>query len=254
MARYNTVAPVSAVTTTATIPTPQAGLLTSFTGTAPYTVTLASPVLYSGIAQSFYNATSGTITLSSPEGNIKGPGFTAATSQTLPTGATYTLTSDGADYIVTNNEGGPQLATNFTVNNTLTVTGTAQFNGSTVAASSAFTPANTYDLVTLTYLQTKYGAVWSTQSSSFSASAGGRYFVDTGSTAVTMTLPGSPTLGDQIQVVDFAGTFATRNLTVGNNGNRIMRQLDTMTVSTNGAAFTLVWSGATNGWLIANGI
>lgn len=254
MARYNTVTPVTAVTTTATIPTPQAGLLTTFTGTAPYTVTLASPVLYSGISQSFYNSTAGTITLSSPAGNIKGPGFTAATSQSLPSGATYTLTSDGTDYVITNNEGGPQVATSLTLSSTFTANGTVQLNGSTIAASSAFTPANTYDLVTLTYLQTKYGAVWTTQNSSFSATAGGRYFVDTSSTAVTMTLPSAPTLGDQVQVVDFSGTFATRNLTVGNNGNKIMRITDTMTVSTNGAAFTLVWSGSTNGWLMANGI
>ena len=162
--------------------------------------------------------------------------------------------SDGTDYVIVNNEGGPQVSTNFTVNNTLTVTGTTQLNGATVAASSAFTPTNTYDLVTLTYLQTKYGALWSTQSANFNAAAGGRYWVDTSSTALTMTLPASPTLGDQVQVIDYSGTFAVRNLTVGNNGNKIMRITDTMTVSTNGAAFTLVWSGATNGWLMATGI
>ena len=44
------------------------------------------------------------------------------------------------------------------------------------------------------------------------------------------------------------------NLTIANNGNKIQRILDNMTVSTNGAAFTLVWSGATNGWLVATGI
>ena len=254
MARYNSVTPVSAVTTTATIPAPTAGLLTTFTGTAPYTVTLSNPVLYTGIVQTFFNSTSGVITLTSPNGVLKGPGFTSAASQTIPAGATYSIMSDGTDYVIVNNEGGPQVSTNFTVNNTLTVTGTTQLNGSTIAASSAFTPANTYDLVTLTYLQTKYGALWTTQSANFNATAGGRYWVDTGSTAVTMTLPASPTLGDQVQVIDLAGTFATRNLTVNNNGNKIMRITDTMTVSTNGAAFTLVWSGATNGWLMATGI
>lgn len=254
MARYNSVTPVTAVTTTATIPAPTAGMLTTFTGTAPYTVTLSNPVLYSGISQTFFNSTNGTITLTTPSGVLKGPGFTSSGSQTIPTGATYTLMSDGTDYVVVNNEGGPQVATNFTVNNTLTVTGTTQLNGSSVAASSAFTPSGTYDLVTLTYLQTKYGSPWTVQGSSFNAAAGGRYWVDTGSTALTMTLPSSPTSGDQVQVIDYSGTFAARNLTVGNNGNKIMRINDTMTVSTNGAAFTLVWSGATNGWLMATGI
>jgi hypothetical protein len=252
MARYNSVTPISSISTSATIPAPTAGLLTTFTGTAPYTVTLANPALYSGITQTFFNSTSGVITLSSPNGVLKGPGFTSAGSQTIPAGATYSIMSDGTDYVIVNNEGGPQVSTNFTVNNTLTVTGTTQLNGSTVAASSAFTPSSTYDLVTLTYLQTKYGALWTTQSASFTA--GGRYWVDTSSTAITMTLPASPTSGDQIQVIDYSGTFATRNLTVGNNGNKIMRITDTMTVSTNGAAFTLVWSGSTNGWLMATGI
>lgn len=247
MARYNTVTPVASVSSAATIPTPQSGVFTNFTGTAPYTVILADPVLYSGLAQNFYNATTGTVTLSTPSGNIKGPGFTTASTQTMAQHAVYTLTSNGTDYIITNNEGGPQLA------NTLTVTSTAQFNGS-VTASSAFTPSSTYDLVTLTYLQTKYGQTWSVQSSGFTATAGGRYFCDTGSVAFTMTLPGSPTLGDTIAVIDYSGTFNARNLTVGRNGNKIQRISDDMTVSTNGAAFTLVWSGSTNGWLMANGI
>lgn len=248
MARYNTVTPVSTVTSAATISTPQSGVFTAFTGTGPYTVILANPVLYSGLAQNFYNATTGVVTLSTPNGNIKGPGFTTASTQAMPQHATYTLTSDGSDYIITNNEGGPQLA------NTLTVSGATTFNGSSVTASSAFTPSATYDLVTLTYLQTKYGQGWSVQSTGFTATAGGRYFCDTGSVAFTMTLPGSPTLGDTIAVIDFAGTFNARNLTVGRNGNKIQRISDDMTVSTNGAAFTLVWSGSTNGWLMAAGI
>lgn len=254
MARYNTVAPVSSVSTGSTIPTPQAGVFTAFTGTAPYTVILANPVLYSGLAQNFYNASTGTITLSTPSGNIKGPGFTSASTQTMPQHAVYTITSDGTDYIITNNEGGPQLASTLTVGGTFTAQGTVSLTGSSIAASSSFTPSGTYDLITKTYLETKYGQTWSVQSSGFTASAGGRYFCDTGSVAFTMTLPGSPTLGDTIAVIDYAGTFNARNLTVGRNGNKIQRISDDMTVSTNGAAFTLVWSGASYGWLMANGI
>jgi len=251
MARYNSVTPISAVTTTATIASPTAGALTTFTGTAPYTVTMASPVLYTGIMQTFYNSTAGIITLASPTGNLKGPGFTASGTQTLPAGATYTLMSDGTDYVIVNNEGGPQISTSFTVNNTLTVSGTAQFNGTSVAASSSFTPTNTYDLTTKTFIDTKYGYTWSTQGSSFTAVAGGRYFCSGG---ITVTLPVSPAVGDTVQIVDLNGNFASSNLTVGNNSNKIMRITDSMTVSTNGAAFTLVWSGATNGWLMSTGI
>jgi hypothetical protein len=254
MARYNSVSPVRAITTTATIPTPTAGAITSLTGTAPYTVTLASPTLYTGIAQTFYNSTSVTITLTSPTGNLKGPGFTTGSLQTIPSGATYMIMSDGTDYVITNNEGGPQIMTTLTVSSTLTAQAGVSLTGASIATSSTQSVSGTYDVINKNYLEIKYGQSWSVQSSNFNATAGGRYWVDTNSNAVTMTLPSSPTLGDMVQVIDYSGTFSARNLTVANNSNKIMRITDSMTVSTNGAAFTLVWSGATNGWLMATGI
>jgi cytoskeletal protein CcmA (bactofilin family) len=137
MARYNTITPVASTTGAATIPTPSAGLLTTFTGSAPYTVTLPTPVLYTGITQSFFNNTGGVVTIASPSGNIIGPGFTAATSQAVPNQATYTVVSDGTNYVIINNEGGPQLASTGTFSGTLTA------NGSIVANSGvSLNPAN----------------------------------------------------------------------------------------------------------------
>ncbi len=124
MARYNTITPTTSTTGAASISAPAQGLVTTFTGSAPYTVTLASPVLYIGVQQSFYNATSGTVTISTPSGQIKGPGFTAATSQAVPTTSTYTVVSDGTDYIIINNEGGPQYSTSGTFTGTLTAQST----------------------------------------------------------------------------------------------------------------------------------
>jgi len=137
MARYNTITPVASTTGAATIPTPSAGLLTTFTGSAPYTVTLPTPVLYTGITQSFFNNTGGVVTIASPSGNIIGPGFTAATSQAVPNQSTYTVVSDGTNYVIINNEGGPQLASTGTFSGTLTA------NGSIVANSGvSLNPAN----------------------------------------------------------------------------------------------------------------
>jgi len=266
MARYNSVVPVTSFTGASIIATPDAGLLSTFTGTAPYTVTLASPVLYSGIAQSFFNATSGTITIATPAGQIRGPGFTNASTQIIPTQATYTITSDGTNYIITNNEGGPQLGTtgNFSslltasslsVTTNATVTGTLTINGTAVTASSAFTPTNTYDLMTKTYTELKYGKPWTVVSSNVTAAVGDRMFVDTSAGARTIALPAAGlTVGDVIQFVDYSGTFGSNALTVNNNGNPIMRTVDVMTVSTSNAAFRLVWSGAAKGWLIDTGI
>lgn len=235
MARYNTVLASGSTTTTTSLGSSGAGLFTEFTGTAPYTVTLPDPTTNVGITQSFYNTSTGVITISTPTGQFRGPGSSGTASQTMPIQSTMSLASDGTNYVIISENGGPLIATSATTAN--------------------FTPSAAYDLTPLTYIQTKYGNPWVVKNGAYTAVPGDRLFVDTSAGAVTITLPGSgQVLGDRIAIVDYSGTFQTYNLTVGNNGFPIMRQNTTMTVATKGAAFELVWSGATNGWLMANGI
>jgi hypothetical protein len=73
-------------------------------------------------------------------------------------------------------------------------------------------------------------------------------FVDTSSAAVTVNLPSSANLGDQVRFIDVAGTFATNNLTIGRNGLKIFGLTDNLVVSTNDSSFSLVYTGATYGW------
>ena len=80
--------------------------------------------------------------------------------------------------------------------------------------------------------------------------AGRGYFVDTTSAAITMTLPSSASLGDTIQVIDYAGTADTNNITIGRNSHKIQGDAADLTVSTERAAFTLVYVNATQGWLL----
>ena len=72
--------------------------------------------------------------------------------------------------------------------------------------------------------------------------------MDTTSAAVTITLPASPLTGDQVSLIDLAGTFDTNNLTIGRNGNNIMGQAADMVISTEDAGVQLVYTGATQGW------
>ena len=81
--------------------------------------------------------------------------------------------------------------------------------------------------------------------------AGNGYFMDTTSGAITATLPGSPSAGDTIAIKDYAGTFATNNLTIGRNGNNIQGVANDSLISTNRASLTLVYVDATKGWLYA---
>jgi hypothetical protein len=127
MARFNTVtgsATVAAVTSTL----PNAGLFTTLTGTAGYTVTLASPAAYIGVTQTFFNTTSGNCTIAAPTGNITGPGLTSATSQTIPTNAVLAFISDGTNYILVNNEGGQLVGTTGIFSSTLTANGAVNMN------------------------------------------------------------------------------------------------------------------------------
>ena len=88
------------------------------------------------------------------------------------------------------------------------------------------------------------------KTANFTAVAGEGYFIDTTSATHTITLPGSPTLGDEISIIDYAGTFDTNALTVGRNGNPIQGSAADLTVSTERAGFTLVFVDGTQGWLL----
>jgi hypothetical protein len=73
------------------------------------------------------------------------------------------------------------------------------------------------------------------------------YFVNTSGGAVTLTLPASPNRGDTVKIIDL-GSAATNNITVARNSEKIQGLSEDMTVSTDEAAFGLVYSGSTNGW------
>jgi len=85
-------------------------------------------------------------------------------------------------------------------------------------------------------------------STALNVAANDRYFIDTSAAAQTVTLPAAPLTGDQVHLVDLAGTFDTNNLTIGRNSLKIMGQTADMTVSVEHAAVQLVYTGATYGW------
>jgi hypothetical protein len=82
------------------------------------------------------------------------------------------------------------------------------------------------------------------------AVAGNGYFIDTTSNACTLTLPAG-TIGDEVNVIDYAGTFDTNNLTVAPDGSeKIEGTAADLTVAVERAAFTLVFTDSTQGWLL----
>ena len=105
----------------------------------------------------------------------------------------------------------------------------------------------------LSFATVSGGAAWqAVQTGNFNATAKEGYFINTTSTTITATLPSSPTLGDFITFIDYAGTFDTNNLTIARNGKNIQGSAADLTVATERAGLTLVFTDNTQGWLLEN--
>ena len=89
----------------------------------------------------------------------------------------------------------------------------------------------------------------STVSSNVTLSSNYKYFVDT-SAARTLTLPPSPSVGDEIYVFDASGTAGTYNITIARNSNLINGNAGNLVFDVNGAAISLIYTGATYGWRV----
>jgi hypothetical protein len=90
---------------------------------------------------------------------------------------------------------------------------------------------------------------WRAISSVETVQPGAQILADTSGGTLTITLPASPALGDEVSFIDSDYTFDTNAFTVGRNGSNIAAAAADLVVNTEGAGFTLVYSGdATTGW------
>ena len=106
---------------------------------------------------------------------------------------------------------------------------------------------NWYDVFSLAGL----GEAWiekDNTDSPYTASDGDNIFVDCSAAVVTITLPASPSIGQQVKIIDGTGSAATYNITVGRNSEKIQGAASDLTISTNNAGIALVYYDSTNGW------
>ena len=71
---------------------------------------------------------------------------------------------------------------------------------------------------------------------------------------VTITLPASPAIGNEVTFIDSGNGFNSNNLTINRNSQPILGNAANLTVSANGAAFTLVYVNSTRGWIYKDNI
>ena len=84
--------------------------------------------------------------------------------------------------------------------------------------------------------------------SPYTAVAGDQIFVDTTSAVVTVTLPASPAVGDEVTIIDSRNYFGSNADTVGRNGSPINNGTSDATLNTNAMAATFIYVDATCGW------
>ena len=102
---------------------------------------------------------------------------------------------------------------------------------------------------------TGFGIDWQSvvTASTLTTIAGKGYPINTTSNACTVTLPAAASVGDQVQIVDYAGTFATNNITLTSSlnieGGTINKEL-----TTNREGVIITYVDATQGWVATSGV
>lgn len=88
--------------------------------------------------------------------------------------------------------------------------------------------------------------------SPYTTSAEERVLADVSVGTLTVTLPASPLVGDQIQIIDVTGNASSNNITVGRNGKLIQSAAEDLTIDINNSITSLIYTGATYGWVIGS--
>ena len=202
-------------------------------------------------------------------GNVTGNSDTAttATNSTNSTNASHVLVTDNESTNENNLITFVEDATSSTGNVGLEMDGNLTYNPSTGTVSATAFSGSGANLTNLpaanltgtlpaidgSNLTGVASINWqsSIKTSNFSASSNEGYWINTTSNTVTVTFPSSASVGDTIELVDFARTWGSNKIIIDSNGLNYQGQADTYNVEydTSGQALRVVYSGATKGWI-----
>ena len=94
-------------------------------------------------------------------------------------------------------------------------------------------------------------SVTAASKTTYTAVASDQIVVDTAANIVTITLPATPAVGDEVTIMDGSATggFATNNCVVARNGSNIEGAASDDNLTVNNQCVTLIYANATKGWL-----
>tara|TARA_R110002074_G_scaffold296324_1_gene467847 strand:+ start:117 stop:860 length:744 start_codon:yes stop_codon:yes gene_type:complete len=167
---------------------------------------------------------------------------------TLAANSTVTMAAAGARVFILEDTTN-RTTSNFTINVLTTGSGTpvALPAGSTCMFYSDGT--NSYRASVL-----KQGTVSinSANTTSYTAVDTDQILISTTSNTVAITLPATPTTGQEVTIMDVSATggFASNNVTVARNGQPIQGAATNFTMNVNNQSITFIYTDVTKGWLL----
>jgi len=91
---------------------------------------------------------------------------------------------------------------------------------------------------------------WVIKTVNYTAVDGDRLFCDTSSSSFSVTLPSSPGIGEEIEIMDLSSNFSVNNLVVGRNSSNIMGLSEDLNLDIDDYKVILSFSNSTEGWKV----
>ena len=138
-----------------------------------------------------------------------------------------------------------------TSNRTLSVLTTGSAASIKVAVGSTLLLVSDGTNTTVGIMQKAYYAINDTFGP-YPAVSGDQLICSTNNNPFTVNLPATPSVGDEVTILDGLATFATNNLTINPNGSNLNSAAANLVLSTSGQSLTLVYINTTRGWTFKN--
>ena len=131
---------------------------------------------------------------------------------------------------------------------------------SLTATPNLIDSALTTQLIDSAYVQLRSGggggglSAWVEKTDAYTLVAGDRIVLDTRDSALSLTLPASPTFSDEVSIVDGTNYAATNNVTVSGNGKKILASDSDFVINIDRASIDLMFYNDSQGWILTKAI